>query len=199
MWLRFALLASLLTPVLHAVVLLISGQDAMATPVRTLSRPPWGALHTVGLVLFSAAHVALAVGLGSLNDGGLWRWGRWLLIASSAVLIYIAYFFSAADPGAPAGTSANDPLWIVATLTGFAMGALQPGLSRLSHHLGMFSAICLGVWLWLVPLALFVDNSWIGGYERIVGIVYVTWMTGLTFGLLRLDGGSGRERGSPSP
>ena len=187
MWLRFALLAALLTPFLHIVVLLVSGQDAIETPISELSRQRWGVLHTLELVLFAASHVALAVGSRGLDHGRLWPYGRWLLVASGVVLVYIAYFFSAADAGTLRGPAANDPLWIVATLTGIAMGALQPGLSRLSSELGVFSAICLGVWLWLIPLFLLVNDSWIGAYERIVGFVYVTWMVGVTLALLRLD------------
>ncbi len=193
MWLRFAFLAALITPFLHILVLLISGQDAVATPINALSQPPWGVLHTLELVLFSAAHVALAVALGGLDHGRLWPYGRMLLVASSAVLIYIAYFFSTADTSSLRGPTANDPLWMVATLTGIAMGALQPGLARLSSQLGLFGAICLGVWLWLIPLILLVDDSWIGAYERIVGIVYVTWIAGLSLGLMRVE--ARRNRG----
>ena len=183
MWLRFAFTASVLTPFLHIAVLFISGQDAVATPIIELSRHRWGHLHTLELVLFGAAHLALAIGLGGLDRGRLWPYGRYLLVASSLVLVYIGYFFAASEDGA--GPGANDPLWVVATLTGLAMGALQPGLSRLSRQLGLFSAICLGVWLWLIPLILLVDDSWIGAYERLVGFVYVTWMVGLTYGLMR--------------
>lgn len=186
MWLRLALIASLVTPFLHIIVLLVSGQDAVATPISELSRQAWGLLHTLELVLFGAAHVALAVGLGGLDHGRLWPYGRLLLVASGGVLVYIAYFFSTADAGTLRGPNANDPLWIVATLTGIAMGALQPGLSRLSSKLGLFSAICLGIWLWLIPLILLVDDSWLGAYERLVGFVYVTWMVGISLGLIRL-------------
>ena len=200
--LRFALIASLLTPLLHILVLAMSGQDAISTPINALSRPPWGVLHTIELVLFGAAHIALAAVIGGLDRGRLWPYGRLLLAASGIVLVYIAYFFAAAGADNLSGPGANDPLWIVATLTGIAMGALQPGLARLSRWLGVFAAICLGVWLWLVPLILLVDDSWIGAYERLVGGVYVVWMTGLALGLERLkDGGAGsapaEDRGAP--
>ena len=183
MALRFAFIASMLTPFLHIVVLLVSGQDAMTTPVSELSRQDWGVLHTVGLVLFSAAHIALAAGLGGLDRGRLWPYGRALLVGSAGVLIYIAYFFSAAEAEQLRGPEANDPLWIVATLTGIAMGVLQPGLSRLSCSLGLFTAFCLGIWLWLIPVTLLVNDSWIGAYERIVGTVYVVWIMGISLGL----------------
>ena len=144
MWLKFALGASLLTPILHSVVLAISGQDAISTPISNLSQPPWGVLHTIELVLFGGAHVAIAAVIGGMDRGRLWPYGRVLLAASGLVLVYIAYFFSAAESDTLRGPEANDPLWIVATLTGIAMGALQPGLARLSRWLGTFAALCLG-------------------------------------------------------
>ncbi len=194
MWLRFAFLASLVTPFLHVIALLASGQDAVATPVSELSRGRLGALHTLELLLFGLAHVALAVGLGGLERGRLWPYGRLLLVISGGVLFYIAWYFAAADPGVLQGESANDPLWLVATTTGLAMGALQPGLSRLARGLGLFCAICLGVWLWLMPLILLVNDSWLGAYERIVGTVYVTWMTGIALGLIRLETRQGKSQ-----
>ncbi|MEM6513115.1 MAG: DUF998 domain-containing protein [Pseudomonadota bacterium] len=188
MLLRFAFIAAFLTPFLHILVLLVSGQDAMTTPVSELSRQDWGVLHTVGLALFSAAHLSLAAGLGGLDAGRLWPYGRGLLVASGVTLIYIAYFFTAAETEQLRGPEADDPLWIVASLTGFAMGALQPGLSRLSRSLGLFSAFCFGIWLWLIPTVLLVNDSWIGAYERIVGTVYVVWILGISFGTARSSG-----------
>lgn len=188
MWLRFALIASAATPILHCVVLLLSGQDAVRDPISELSRHSWGGLHTSGLLLFGAAHMALAAALGGLDRGRLWPYGRALLGASGATLFFIAYYFMNADPNTLSGPDANDPLWLVASLVGLAMGALQPGFSRLSRQLGLFSAACLGIWLWLVPVILFVDDTWLGAYERIVGTVYVTWMIGVTSALLPLSG-----------
>jgi hypothetical protein len=185
MSLRIALFASLLTPILHCAVLFLSGQDAIRDPVSELSRHAWGGLHSAGLSLFGTAHVALALGLSDLDRGRLWPYGRTLLAASGAVLFYIAYYFANAHPDTLRGPDANDPLWIVASLTGVAMGALQPGFARLSRQLGLFSAFVLGIWLWLVVVILWVDDSWLGAYERIVGTVYVTWVVGVSYELLR--------------
>jgi hypothetical protein len=188
MWLRIAQLASAATPLLHCVVLLAAGQDAVSDPVSELSRHAWGVLHTLGLVLFGIAHVALAIALGGLDRGRLWPYGRALLGASGATLFFIAYYFMNAEPETLSGPGANDPLWVVASLAGLAMGALQPGLSRLSRHLGLFSAVCLGIWLWLVPVILLVDDTWMGAYERLVGLVYVLWVFGLSTALLQVSG-----------
>lgn len=188
MLLRFALFASAATPILHCVVLIMSGQDAVRDPISELSRNSGSALHTLGLLLFGAAHIALALAMRGLSRGRLWPYGRGFLGASGAILFFIAYYFRAADPETLSGPGANDPLWIVASLIGLAMGALQPGLSRLSRQLGLFTAVCLGVWLWLIPLILLVDDTWLGAYERIVGAVYVTWIIGVAGGLLQPAG-----------
>ncbi|MEO0615617.1 MAG: hypothetical protein AAFY69_05725, partial [Pseudomonadota bacterium] len=58
------------------------------------------------------------------------------------------------------------------------------GLSRRSRSIGLFSAVCLGLWFLLVPLILLVNESWIGAYERIVGLVYVTWVVGISYAIL---------------
>lgn len=185
MWLRIAFTGSILIGLIHVIVLLTTGQDAVSTPISELSRGDLGWLHTIGLVFFGSAHVALAVALGGLDHGRLWPYARAFLVASGAVLVYVAYYFSTALGGVLQGPDANDPLWIVASLTGLAMGALQPGLARQSRKLGLFSTMCLGIWLWLVPLTLLVSDSWLGAYERIVGTIYIIWMAGVSLGLLR--------------
>ena len=185
MWLKLALGAAVLTPVLHVIVLITNGQDPVADPVSGLSRGRLAGLHTLGLVLFGSAHVALAVGLGGLDRGRLWPWARGLLVAAGALLVYVAWYFATADAQTLRGPGANDPLWLVASITGVAMGALQPGLSRIARGVGLYSAMCLGAWLLLVPLILLVDASWFGAYERLVGAVYVTWLAGVAFGLSR--------------
>lgn len=184
-WLRIAFAGSFLVLVVHCLVLWVSGQSAVQTPVSQLSRYEWGMVHTAGLVGFGIAHFALAIALGKLDHGRLWPYGRGLLVASGLTLLYVAWYFAASKEAALLSADANDPLWIVASLTGVAMGALQPGLFRLSRGLGLFSMICLGIWLWLVPLILLVNESWLGAYERIVGFVYVSWMMGVSFGLIR--------------
>ncbi len=185
-WLRLAFAGTLLTLVLHCLVLWMSGQNGVATPISQLSRHEWGGLHSLGLLLFSGAHIALAAALRGLDSGGFWPFARTFLIASGLTLVYVAYYFAAADNAALYGEGANDPLWIVASLTGLAMAALQPGFKRLSLRLGRFNAFCLGIWLLLVPVAAGVNPGWLGAYERIVGAVYVVWLAGVPLGLIGL-------------
>lgn len=188
MWLRFALFGSLAVALLHVVVLIVTGQDPVSTPISQLSRYELGFLHTSGLVLFGGAHIALAIALAGLDHGKFWPIARAVLAASGIALFYVAYYFATFSQQILSASGANDPLWIVASLTGIAMGVLQPGLSRLSSQLGLFSALCLGIWLLLVPLILLVNDQWLGAYERIVGCVYVVWMAGISSKLLFVTG-----------
>ncbi len=123
---------------------------------------------------------------GSLDDGRLWPWGRGLLLAAGIGNLYVALYFVTASDATLYGSDANDPLWIIASLTGFAMGAVQPGLARQAKVLSAFTLVTLGVWLWLIPTILLVNESWLGLYERIVGLVYVVWLAGVSWGLLRV-------------
>lgn len=193
-WLRLALLGSLLTPLLHVVVLIANGQNPVPTPISELSRGDLGAVQTFALAMFGAAHIALAIALGGLDKGRLWPWARVLLVAAGIGNVFLAYYFVTASEVTLYGPDANDPLWVIASLTGVAMGAVQPGLARQAFKLSMFSVVILGIWLWLIPLILLVNASWLGLYERIVGLTYVTWMIGVSYGLLRLERAApGRE------
>lgn len=192
-WLRMALVCAIATPVLHAVVLIADGHDPIAGPISELSRGNLGWLQTIALVLFGIAHIALALSLSGMDKGRLWPVARGLLVASGVGQVFLAYYFYAASSATLYGPDANDPLWVIASLTGFAMGALQPGLARQARGLGLFSVLVLGAWLWLVPLILLVNESWLGLYERIVGVVYITWLAGLSLGLLRQGSTNGNR------
>lgn len=183
-YIRFALYAAVLTPVLHIVVVVLGGQDPIQSPISALSTGRGADLHALVLAVFGASLFALAMGFRRIARGRLWPWARIVLVLSGLAVWYVAGYYKTTDPALLADPTANDPLWVVACLAGIAMGMLQPGLSRRHRPLGLFSAMCLGVWLLLVPLFLLVNDSWIGAYQRLVGIVFVTWVTGISYTIL---------------
>jgi hypothetical protein len=91
------------------------------------------------------------------------------------VLIYIAYYFSSAGMDHLSGANANDPLALLASILGVAMGALQPGLSRQCPPIARVNLVILLVWIALVPLIPFIETSWLGAYERCVGSLMLCW------------------------
>lgn len=179
MLLRLSLVLSFLTPIFHVLALVANSAATAADPISILSQGSWGALHTLSIVIFGVAQVMLAVAMAGMDAGRFWPYGRVLLAASGASLFYVAYFFAAADPAVLQGPGANDPLWVVACLVGFAMGTLQPGLARLAVWLGRFNLALLMVWLLLIPAILLIGVISLGAYERTVGAVYVIWVVGI--------------------
>jgi len=192
---RLALGLALLTPVLHVVVLFACGDNSYREPIAVLSQGRWGELQTIGLLLFGAAQILLACSMGGLDQGLFWRLGRILLGLAGVCLFPVAWFFATAPETALQGPEANDPLWVVACLVGGSMGLLQPGLGRLSVGLGRFNAVCLLVWLLLIPAILLIGVISMGSYERSVGLVYTIWVAGLCFAI----GDPRRRRGVHEP
>lgn len=179
MLLRFALAFSLITPLLHVLVLLSSTDVSYQDPIALLSHGNLGVLHTLSLALFGAAQVLLAQSLAGADHGWFWPLARGLLALAGVGVFFVAYSFAASAPDAPQGTEALDPLWIVACLIGFSMGLFQPGLNRYSKAMARINAACFAAWCLLVPATLLIGFISLGFYERVVGLVYVSWVAGL--------------------
>ena len=180
-----ALVGALLTPVLHGIVLIASQQAPLATPISALTQTPLGNLALLALLLFGGAQLLVGLALGMLDHGRLWPAARILVKGCGIAVWGLAYHFDQLPSGA-AGANSSDPLWIVASLVGFAMGCLIPGLRRIAPRLGRFNLACLIAWVLLIPLAGLMGDGLIGGYERLVGLIYVSWIVGLCMGLLSL-------------
>jgi len=91
-WLRLALICALAAPLLHTIVLLGDGLNPITSPISDLSRGDFRLLQTAGLVLFGAAHFALAIALGGLDQGRLWPLARVLLVAGGVGHTYTHIF-----------------------------------------------------------------------------------------------------------
>jgi len=164
----------------HLAALGLSDLSAMRSPISQLSRSAGGTVHTIGLIVFGLAHFTLAGYLGRLKPPSfMWRTGVWLTALNGVGVMAIAVYFSIASDDQLFGPNANDPLSVLASSVGVAMGFLIPGLKYLSSFATRFNAVCLALWLTLIPAILLLDASWLGAYERIVGAVLVGWVGGI--------------------
>lgn len=173
---------ALTTAILHNSALLLTGLDPVTTPVSALSRSHYGNVNTLGIVLFALAHCTLAAALPGAGRGTLWQLGRLTLLLAAAATLWVAWHL--ATPSAGGQALAAVPLWLQASLAGLSMALLWPGLRRLNVALCGFNASVLIIWLLLIPLGLLAGDAWTGGYERLVGIVYVLWMLVMGAGLM---------------
>jgi len=163
----------------HLAVLYTGGLDPVKTPVSALSHSVDGNLHGLGLALFAMAQIALASLLNDPGAGLPTRLAQLLLIVDAILIVYIAWRFATFASPTPVLPQADDPLSLLAGGTGLVMGLASPGLLRRHRPAGLWNLACLGLWVALTPLALAVDTSWVGAYERLVGVVFVAWAAGL--------------------
>lgn len=173
---RLVLAATIVSLSLHCLVLTGSAEISYRDPISWLSHSAWGKLHTLGLVFFGAAQVALALALKGLDHGRFWLPARAVLTAAGISIFCVAYFFSTTSADVLKSAEVFDPLWIVASCAGLAMGLFQPGFNRLSPLLGRLNLICLIVWCLLIPATLLIGHISLGVYERSVGAVYLAWV-----------------------
>lgn len=173
---RLVLAATIATLVIHCMVLLRSLEISSHDPISWLSHGAWGVLHTAGLVLFGAAQLVLVFTLKGLDDGRFWPLAQAALAAAGLSLFYVAYFFSTTALETLQAPDVFDPLWIVASCAGLAMGLFQPGFNRISPLLGRLNRTYLIIWCLLVPATLLIGVISLGTYERSVGAVYLAWV-----------------------
>ncbi|MEM1112370.1 MAG: DUF998 domain-containing protein [Pseudomonadota bacterium] len=176
-----ALACAMATLALHITALLLSPDLSAQDPISLLSHGPGAALQTTGLVLFGLAQLLVAIALSQPGHGRFWLFGRVCLAAAGLSNFYVAFYFGMTPLDTLRGPNANDPLWLTASLVGFAMGFLQLGFKRMSSELTAFNTWCLSLWILLIPATLLVDVLSLGVYERITGALYLAWVCGLAF------------------
>ncbi|MEL7046323.1 MAG: hypothetical protein AAGL66_15105, partial [Pseudomonadota bacterium] len=74
----------------------------------------------------------------------------------------------------------RDPLAVLASVLGVAMGALQLGLRRQNPAVARVNLLILALWIALVPVVPFIGADWLGAYERTVGALMLLWTLVLT-------------------
>lgn len=164
----------------HVVALLVNDVSAASTPISQLSRGSLSWLHTLGLVLLGAAWLLITPSLWVRERTALWRAGCLLIGLSVPVLFYVAYYFATASDAELFSPNANDPLSVLASSLGVAMGAIQPGLRRINSSIARSNLLVLIVWIGLTPVIPFIEPGWLGAYERCVGALMLFWTWHLT-------------------
>lgn len=182
---RFVLAAVVLMLGAHVITLLLSGADPASTPISQLSRGAGAALHTSALTVLAMTQPALAALLWRVRDTSiLWKTACLLLALNAPLIIFIALYFLRGSDAQLLGPEANDPLAILACNVGVIMGLLYPGLKRLAPFAARVNLCFLVVWLALIPVIPLIDESWLGAYERTVGLTLLLWIAAVAWLIL---------------
>ncbi|WOJ92849.1 DUF998 domain-containing protein [Congregibacter variabilis] len=200
---RFVVAGVMLMLGAHIAALLLTGQSAMSSPISQLSRGPGAALHTSGLFVLALVQPALAILLGrAAITSRMWTIACWLMALNGVCLLFIAIYFLRAPDALLFGPDANDPLALLASNVGLIMGLLHRGLRQRAPRCALLNTVMFVLWLALIPVIPFIEASWLGAYERTVGVVLLLWLA--TLALLAPAGDEykttyWRVRRQPSP
>lgn len=185
---RFVVISVLLMLGAHILVLMLSDQSAISTPISQLSRAQGAGLHTAGLIGLALANAALALLLSRVAvPSRVWSISVWLMALNGAFLVFIAVYFLLAPQAQLFGLDANDPLVVLASNVGVIMGLLYRDLRRCAPRLALGNGLLFALWLALIPVIPFIDAEWLGAYERTVGSILLLWLTLLALGLPAAD------------
>ncbi|MEM1231756.1 MAG: hypothetical protein AAGI15_14530 [Pseudomonadota bacterium] len=173
-----ALVAITLTLLCHLLVLTLSQGEPIAGPVALLSQGRWGDLHSLGLCSFALAHLLLALAMTGRDHGHLWPWAQGTLILCALAIAGTAWQLASAPPQEI--TSQANLLWLVASLAGTATGLMAPGLARLGRVIAQINFVVLVLWVLLIPAWWWMGPALTGAYERMVGGLYLGWLSAVT-------------------
>lgn len=171
-----------------AGVLIYERHDWIADTISDLAAGPWGWIQDVGLVLLGFALAACALGLR------VWRLGGWrrtvvvvglVLLAVDVAVIALHNEYGDAD--------SNHGKFVIHSYAVYGLGiifaavcwaAARP-LGEVGRGWRRFSYGIAIVWLVAAPVFFVTPTAWDGLYERILALIFIIWVAGVSWLLLR--------------
>lgn len=173
-------------------ILFVERHDPISETISTLAIGRYAWIQDLGIDLFAAGVIAVAVALYAWRAGGAtWKIGCGLLLVLAVDLVLIAEHNQYAARPSREGASIHIYL-VIALYVLFALVAflLARDLDRRSWR--RFNLIAGAAWTVLAPLLFVVPTAWDGAYERALSLILLGWFAGVCWTLLRRAPSSGR-------
>ena len=159
----------------HLGALYSSGLNPVISPIGELAWTNDAAWFRYGLWLFALGHLGLVLLLNRPGASRLTRGAQLFLLLDAALIFWLPWHFASVSPTDPVAVAAVGPLWLLGGSVGFAMTCVAGVLWRNHRSTAFLTLVCLLLWSILAPVFLTVDPSWIGAYQRTVGVVLLFW------------------------
>jgi len=174
----------------HLGALYGSDLDPVASPLGELAWTEDAAWFRYGVWLFAFGHLALVLLLNRPSASRLTRGAQFFLLVDAGLILWLPSHFASTPPTELVAAASGGPLWLLGGSVGFAMTCVAGALWRSHRSTAFLTLVCLLLWSLLAPVFLAVDPSWIGAYQRTVGVVLVFWTAVLAvrIGILERDG-----------
>ncbi len=167
-----------------------SGLDPVASPIGELAWTEDADWFRYGLWLFALGHLALVLLLNRPGAGRFTRAAQFFLMLDAGLILWLPSHFASVSPEELVAAASGGPLWLLGGSVGFAMTCVAGALWRSHRSTAFLTLVCLLLWSILAPVFLTVDPSWIGAYQRTVGLVLLFWtaVLAMRIGLLGQPG-----------
>ncbi len=163
----------------HLGALYGSDLDPLASPISELAWTEDAAWYRYGLWLFALGHLGLVLLLNQPNAGRFTRGAQFFVLLDAVLIFWLPSYFASVSPTDIVAAAAAGPLWLLGGSVGFAMTCVAGALWRSHRSTAFLTLVCLLLWSLLAPVFLAVEPSWIGAYQRTVGMVLVFWTAAL--------------------
>ncbi|MGJ3253152.1 MAG: DUF998 domain-containing protein [Elainellaceae cyanobacterium] len=169
-----------------AGIIVVEKHNPISETISKLAIGKYAWIQDLGLDFFAAALFAIAIGLYAWNLGGAaWKVGSVLLGVLGVDILLIAEHNQYAGRE---GVGASIHIYCV-----YALGAiftlltilLAFGLRNLNRRWYHFSLSIAVIWTILAPFFFIAPTSWNGAYERFLALIMLTWVTAISWLLIR--------------
>lgn len=159
----------------HLGALYGSDLNPVISPIGELAWTKDASWFRYGLWLFALGHLGLVLLLNRPGASRLTRGAQLFLLLDAALIFWLPWHFASVSPTDPVAVTAVGPLWLLGGSVGFAMTCVAGALWRSHRSTAFLTLVCLLLWSILAPVFFTIDPSWIGAYQRTVGVVLLFW------------------------
>ncbi|MGF1523276.1 MAG: DUF998 domain-containing protein [Leptolyngbyaceae cyanobacterium] len=160
----------------------VDKHNPISETISELAIGKYSWIQDMGLNFFAAGLIACAVALYTWKLGGFrWKFGTVLLGLLGIDVFFISRYNQYANQ---ASVGSTIHLYLVCAL-GITFTLLTflvaPGLRKVGLKWYRFTLWIMVLWTISAPLFFLVPTSWDGAYERLVALIMVTWVAGISW------------------
>ncbi len=164
--------------------LIVAGYDPISETISRLAAGSDGWIQDIAFVSFAIGVLSCGVAVATARRA-YWKcaFGAFLLMLIS-VDIGVIIIYPYDTPGSRSSTIHLEAVWVLGALVSGATWALSHALHGVSSRWRPGSlTVCLS-WIVLAPLFTFVPRAWDGAYERALALIFLGWISVLSWLLL---------------
>ena len=167
-------------------IIVVDNHNPISETISALAITEYAWIQDLGLNLYAIAMFACAIGLYAWNLGGLrWKIASVLLGLLGIDVILIAQHNQYAGREGVGASIHIQCVYVLAVLFAAITLLLSFGLRRVGRSWYRYSMGTAIVWTVLAPIFFFVPTNIDGAYERFISLITISWITAISWLLIK--------------